>query len=132
MPLAFDAPATARLAATVRGAAWLVEMQFTAATQRFATAPVNVSAMGFSWLGLGQLCEVAGLAESADASAARLTISLGSTAPALLAAAIGNVAAYRGRRARLYLQLFDEQFQPVGAPRQRWAGYMDKVQVKKK
>ncbi len=132
MALALDTPAAARITATVRGAAWLVEMQFTTETLRFTTAPVNVPALGYSWLGLGQLCEVANLAESADASAARLTISLGSTNPELLAAAIGNVAAYRGRRARLYLQLFDEQFQPVGAPRQRWAAYLDKGQVTRK
>lgn len=132
MALALDSPAAARIAATVRGAAWLVEMQFTTAPLRFTSAPITVDALGYSWLGLGHLCEVGTLAESADASAARLTISLAATNQALLAAALGNVAAYRGRRARLYLQLFDEQFQPVGAPRQRWAGYMDKVQVPRK
>ena len=47
----------------------------------------------------------------------------------MLAAALGNVSNYRGRAARLWLQLFDEQFAPAGAPVLRWAGVVDKVQV---
>ena len=42
---------------------------------------------------------------------------------------LGSVEPYRGKPARLYLQLFDETFQPAGAPVQRWAGTMDRVVV---
>jgi hypothetical protein len=47
----------------------------------------------------------------------------------MLAAVLGSASTYRGRAARLSLQLFDEAFAPVGSPVPRWSGYMEPVKV---
>jgi len=127
--LATDASATAQLAASVRGVAWLAEMDFVSGTVRFTTAPQSLTIDGLLYTALGTLVEVSNLQESADTAAERLTIALTIVSASMLAAAIGDPATYRGRQARLYLQLFDETFQPVGAKVQRWQGYMDKTTI---
>jgi hypothetical protein len=129
MSLSLDGTAAERIEARVRGVAWLVALEFVSGTQRFTTAPVDVVSGGYTWQGMGELSSVSAVQESADSIAARMTIGLSAVNEAMLAAAIGNVDTYRGRSARLYLQLFDEAFLPVGAAVQRWSGYMDKVQI---
>ena len=132
MSLTLDGTASARIATPVRGAAWLVEMDFAGGTFRYTTAGQPVTVAGNVYTALGTLAEVANLVESANSSAERLTFSLSITSSAQLGASMGDPATYRGRAARLYLQLFDEAFQPAGAPVLRWSGYMDKVQISRK
>lgn len=131
MTLPADGTASARLGAPVRGAAWLGELAFTSGTAYFTTAPVSVAWAGNTYLALGTFADVGNLQESADSAAERLSLSLSVVNNAMLALAMGDAATYRGRRARLYLQLFDEQFQPAGAPLLRWQGYMDKLQIER-
>ena len=50
----------------------------------------------------------------------------------MLAAVLGPASTYRGRAARLSLQLFDDTFAPVGDPVPRWSGYMEPVKVTRK
>ena len=111
------------------GVAWLVDMEFSTGTIYFTNAPLQVNAAGNSYLALGSFVDVGNLQESADTAADRLSIALSVASSAMLAAAMGDPATYRGRAARLYLQLFDERFQPAGARVLRWQGYMDKLQI---
>lgn len=129
MSLTLDATASARIAAGVRGVAWLAELDFASGTLYYTTAPLSLVISGHTYVGLGALAEVSPIAESEDTAADKITLSLSLVSTAMLAAAIGNVDDYRGRAARLYLQLFDDAYQPAGAPVQRWTGYMDRVQV---
>ena len=129
MSLALDGTASARIAATVRGVAWLVELQFSSGPVYYTTAPMAVVALGHTFLGLGDLAGVSDVGESENTGAEQLALAFRLVNPALLAATLGNVEGYRGRTARLWLQLFDEAFQPAGAPVLRWSGVMDKVQV---
>lgn len=129
MSLSLDGTAAARIAAPVRGVAWLVELQFTSGTVRYTTAPMAVTVGVDTYLGLGDLAGVSDVSESENTGAEQLALSFSLVNPALLAATLGNVEGYRGRPARLWLQLFDEAFQPAGAPVLRWSGVMDKVQV---
>jgi len=129
MSLTLDGPASSQIAAAVRGAHWLIEMDFTTGTERVTTAPLDITGGGNTYVGLGNLVEVAAVAESEDSSAAKLTIGITAANSAWLALAVGSVDTYRGQRVRLYLQLLDETFQPVGAMVRRWGGYMDKVQI---
>lgn len=136
MSLPFDSTASARIATGAAGGsygvAWLVELEFLAATVYYTTAPVQVDTAGHSYLALGNFAEVGNLQESADTAADKLAFSLAITDSALLAAAMGDPATYRGRPARLYLQLFDEQFQPAGARVLRWQGYMDRLNISRR
>ncbi len=132
MTIALDATANARIASSVRGVAWLADLEFGTGTIYFTTAPLTLGANGHTYLGLGSLVEVSPLTESEDSNAEQIVLSLSLVNPAMLAATLGDVGNYRGRRVRLWLQLYDEQFQPAGAPVQRWGGYMDRVTTERK
>lgn len=132
MPLAFDAAATARLAQPVRGAHWLVELDFAGGTIRLTSAAEPIQAGGYTYTALGMLLEVSNVVESATSTNERLTFGLAVTSSAQFAAAMGDPATYRGRAARLMLQVIDDTFRPVGAPKERWAGYMDKINIDRK
>lgn len=129
MSITVDSAASASLTAPERGAAWLVDLDFTGGTLRFTNYGVNVPVGALNYVALGGLVDIGLLGESAEASAERITITLTVTALSQLAAAMGDASTYRGRSARAYLQLFDRNFQPSGSPVLRWRGYMDKVQV---
>lgn len=132
MSLSLDGTASARLVAAVRGAHWLVDLDFTTGTIRYTTSPVSIVYAGITYLGFGNLAEVSGVGESEDPNASRVTLGFTAVNSAMIAAGLGNVEAYRGRAVRLYLQLLDETFQPAGAPRQRWAGRMEPVRITRK
>lgn len=132
MSLALDGTASALIAAPVRGVAWLADLEFGTGPIYFTTAPLTIVANGHTYLGLGSLAEVSRLGESEDSNAEKLVLSFALVDLAMLAATLGNVENYRGRRVRLWLQLFDEQFQPAGAPVQRWGGFMDRVATDRK
>lgn len=113
----------------VCGAQWLVELDFSTGMIRATTAPVDVTASGNTYTGLGSFLSVGAVRESEDSAAERITISIPVVNTAMLAATMGLASTYRGRAARLYLQLFDEQFQPVGPRVARWSGYMEPVRI---
>lgn len=129
MTLALDGTASARLAASVRGVAWLAALDFSGGMLRLASWPVDVQSGGNTYLGVGRLFDVANLHESADSAADRLSLSFTAVDVALLALAVADPTAYRGRVATLSLQVFDDAYQPAGAAVLRWRGYMDKMQV---
>jgi hypothetical protein len=131
MSLALDGTASARIAASVRGVAWLVALHFDSGTVRYTNWPLSITVGADVFSGLGSLAEVSAVSESENASAEQLTLAL-TVAPALLSATLGNVEGYRGRAAYLWLQLIDDTLQPAGAPVLRWAGVMDRVQVSRK
>jgi hypothetical protein len=126
--LALDSTAAARIAAGVRGVAWLVALDFSSGTIRYTTAPLPIVVGGDTYAALGTLAQVSTVSESENANAEQLTLGF-TVQTSLLAATLGNVEGYRGKRARLWLQLFDEAFQPAGAPVLRWSGVMDRVSV---
>lgn len=115
--------------AAVAGVCWLAEMDFASGTVYATTAPLTLVTGGHTYTGLGLLAGVSDVSESADSAAEKLTLSLSIVNTSMIAAALGSVEDYRGRAVRLYLQLLDEAFQCDGAPRQRWGGVMDRVQI---
>lgn len=127
MSLTLDATASARIASGVRGVAWLLDLEFTTGTLHYTTAPVDVTVGATTYDG-GKAVDVSAIGESENANGDKLTLGF-TVKLAILASVLGSVETYRGRRASLWLQLFDAEFQPAGAPVKRWAGVMDKVQV---
>lgn len=118
--------------ARVVGLAWLAELDFASGLLRLSTAPCNLSLGGNTYIGLGSFVGVSSLSEGPDSAAEQLTLSLALTDTGMLALVMGSVEGYRGRAARLYLQLFDEAFVPVALPVLRWQGAMNRVQVTRK
>lgn len=115
----------------VTGVAWLAELQFSSGTLRLTTAPVNIVLGGHTWQGIGQLGDVSPVAESADTDGEQITLTLSVVNSAMLAAALGDPADYRGRAVRLHLALLNEQFVPQGTPIARWAGVMNKISIRR-
>jgi hypothetical protein len=128
MSLSLDATAAARIASTVRAVAWLVDLDFAPAMVRYTNWPLDVTVGANTYLGLGTLAEVGTVAESENTSAETITLGF-QVQPAVLAATLASPENYRGRRVQLWLQLFDDAFQPAGAPVLRWAGTMQPVKV---
>jgi hypothetical protein len=126
--LTLDATALAQVAAGHRGVAWLIELDFAGGTSRFTTWPYAVVS-GSTYTALGVLADVKNVQESADTTNEQITLSLAVTNAAMFAAAMGDPTTYRGRAARLYLQLFSDTHQPAGAKVLRWQGYMSKLQI---
>ena len=129
MSLSLDANGQARISAPVRGAAFLVEMDFDSGTQRFTTSPISLTVGGNLYIGLHHVSSVSSINESESTSAEKLTISFSVVDQAMLAMTLGGVENYRGRAVRVYLQLLTANFQPDGAAIRRWTGYMDRVAV---
>lgn len=132
MTLSLDGTASARASAGVVGTTWLIELDFSTGLQRYTTWPLSLTSGGFTWQGLGQLAEVGGFSESENAAAQKVTLSASVVSTAMLAALVGPASVYRGRAARLHLQLIDDTYQPAGAFVPRWAGYMDKIRVERR
>ena len=129
MSLTLDGTASARISAQVRGVAWLVQLDFLPSTVYYTTAPQTFVIGGNTYLGLGDLAEVSAVGESENTGAEQVTLGFAIVNTSMLSATLGNVENYRGRAARLYLQLFDDAFQPAGAPVLRWAGTMQPAKV---
>lgn len=129
--LALDGSAQAQIDASVRGVQWLVALDFVSGMVRYTTNAVDITSGGYTWQGFGSLVNVDGVRESEDGAPGDVTLGLSLVSTAMLAAAIGSVENYRNRAARLSLQLIGPNFQPVGAPVARWAGYMNKVRIKR-
>jgi hypothetical protein len=127
-----DSAASAQIVSPARGLHWLIELDFTTGTLYITTAPISQTIDGNTYIGMGGGVTVGDVGESEDASAAKLPLSFPVVNQAMLAACTGSVEIYRGRRVRLYAQVFDEAFRRVGAKVARWSGYMDKVQVPRK
>lgn len=115
----------------VAGVCWLAELSFVAGTVYFTTAPQTLTVDGHDWLGLGALASVGNVSESEEVLSDAVILSLSIVDQALIATALGSAEGYRGKSARLYLQLLSPEFVPVGPKVQRWAGLMDRIEIKR-
>jgi hypothetical protein len=127
--ITLDANALAATTASVRGAAFLVTLDFLSGLQRYTTWPQNLIVSANTYIGLGGLGNIAPLHDSEDTKTDKLTLSLSIVNSAMIAAAVGAASEYRGRAVTISLQLIDTTFQPTGAAALRWAGVMDKVRI---
>jgi len=129
--LTVDAGQLALFAGDAAGVVYLVELDFTAATYYFTTFNVPLVISGHTYLATGTLASVGDIKESQDTDAQTLSINLNVADSAVLAASLGNVEGYRGKKARIYLQPLDAAFRPVGIPRLRFTGEMEPVKIKR-
>jgi hypothetical protein len=130
MSLSFGSGVDTQIASGTRGVAWMVEMDFTTGTVYYTTAPADLVSGGHTYIGLGHLVGVGNLTESADATSTdKLSLQFSIVDSAMVALSLGNIDTYRGRQARLYLQVFDSHFIQIGTKVQRWTGYMDRVVI---
>jgi len=127
--ITLDGTALATIAGPVRGAAFLVTLDFLSGLQRYTTWPHNLIVSGNTYIGIGGLGNIAPVNESDDTKTDRLILSLTIVNSGLIAAAVGAASEYRGRAVTISLQLLDSTFIPSGAAVLRWAGVMDKIRI---
>lgn len=119
---------------TYRLSNWPMDMQFItpeAGTPGFGEAgPIIIPAdTKATYTGLGPQFAIGQIAASEDAGPGQVTLSI-PLVPGMLAATLGNVESYRGRRARIrYQVLHPDTLQPVGAPVPLYVGEMQPVKV---
>lgn len=132
MSIDFDSAATAVLNSTARGGHWLVEADFTTGTYYATTAPINVvSPNGNTYTGMGNYLQIEEVKETSHADTETLNIRLGIVNKAIFALLTGDQGVYRGRDIRLYMQIFNDKFKPVGQPKMRWAGVMNPIKIER-
>lgn len=130
-----DSNARAAMQSKVRGVAYLIEMQFLNSTLTapefvyVSTWPQNQVIDGINWIGVGNLVQVSAISESEDPTTEKLTVSVTIVNNAMKALAMGQVERYRNKRIRVYLQMFNDVYRPVGAKILRWQGFMDRVKI---
>lgn len=131
--LVWDATALAKAASGVRGACWLVDVNFSTGLQRVSSWSDDLTTTtGFTYTRLGAGLQVSKVSESADASPEKLVFSLSVADTAKLALAIGDATVYRGKKVTLYLQLMNEDGTVSGAPVRRWFGYVDSTSIERR
>ena len=129
MTLTVNSTSAAQLASSTVGDAWLVELDFTAGTQRLTSWTSAITYGGYTYTPLGHLLGISEIKESEDPSPEQVTLSIPVANAAWVALAMGSVESYRGKRARLYLMTIDGTYQPVGAPALRFTGTMGPVRI---
>lgn len=108
------------------GIATLVEAQARSGTLRLTDWPVDLTALGNTWRGIGALGQVGELREADDGGAQELTMSLSPIDLGIRGFALGEASDYQDRPIRLWICMIDAQtFQPAGAPVMRFGGVMD-------
>lgn len=132
--ISIDPAASAILESSATAEAWLVDLYFSDGTYRLTNWPIDMSrptpegAVG-TYTGLGQQLAIGAITATEDAGPGQVGLSI-PLAPGMLAATLGNVESYRGRRARIRYQVIDPQtLQPVGDPVPVYVGEMQPVKV---
>lgn len=85
---------------------------------------------GFDWRGIGELGQIGDLESTLAGDAPQATFTLSGVNPAILAEAMNTSDEVYGRDVNVYIQFFDETFQPLDNPYVCWAGMMDVMHVK--
>lgn len=127
MILSLDSTAQARVASTVRGAHWLIQLELTTGTMYVTTWPHDLTISGQTYTAIH--IDVADVSESENGAADKVTLSIAIVSQAMLALALGSLDTYRGRKVKLYVQFVDDTFQPAGAAVHYWTGRMEPARV---
>ena len=117
--------------ATIKGAVYLVEMDFKSTTIRFNSSAEDLTVDGNLYIGRGQLVDFPSITETEATGGSKVTFGISLVNEAMKAATIGDSTEFRMRPIRLYLQLMTDKFQPWGQKILRWRGQMDKIAIEK-
>lgn len=113
-------------ASTVR-LAFFVELQLTSGTQYLCSAIRNIDWNGHTWGGLGALASISGIEEKTSLEAVSATVGLSGVPLSWRSLALQEPI--RGRRANVWVGLFDENEQLIGNPTLEYSGLLDAPQI---
>lgn len=84
---------------------------------------------GRSWSGLGEFISISGIDSAIGGQAPMASLSLSGVSPAVVAATFSASSEVKDRDAAVYMQYFDEQWQPLDPPYALWLGIMDTMRA---
>lgn len=132
MTIGTDASWNATAAAPALCVMYLIELAFAGGALYLTNWPTDVTALGFTWRGIGAVGEVGELRESEDGQYQKLTIGLTQVQSSNLALALGSAETYQDRSARIWVAVADANTMVItGAPALRFAGNMDMVRIER-
>ena len=111
---------------------FLCELQFTSDTAYIWNGEYNLSSGGRTWKPLHGIGRIEGLGLSSDATSEQITISLSGLPdgdPNILALALEQTPEANQQLAKIYIQFFDVEWQPIGDPVLIWFGAMQPPRV---
>lgn len=124
MPRSINALALAQAIADNASRTHLVELQFSAGTVRWTTAPVNLSWNGFTWTAIGGALAIGEITETVDAAGGGVTLTLGGVDPTIIATILTNNP--RGRLAEVRLAFVNPTTTAIVAdPILQFRGFMN-------
>jgi hypothetical protein len=118
------------LAAPHAGVLLLLQMDFRAGTQRFTNWSHSLDYFGFTWQGLGAVVGVSQVVQAETLQYPAVDVQLNVADASMLALALGNVQAYRGRPITIWQAVTDDDLRIAGDPEVVWAGEMDQVRLR--
>lgn len=127
--LALTAPTSAQLVAGAVGPVMLGELDFASGTQYISTWNDYMTIGGNVYIPMSGNLSVGTVGESEDSSVDQIVLKVPLVNQSFMALTMTSVEAYRGKPARLYLQLMAENYQPVGSKVLRYVGYMEPIKV---
>ena len=118
-------------AAPAVGVMYLIEMDFTGGTLYLTNWSTNVTVGANTYTGLGNVGSVSEIKESEDGSIQKVNLELSQVNSAYLSLGLGGVSTYQNRAVRIYVALTDATLAITGSPVLRFAGFMNKVSIKR-
>lgn len=130
MPFLSAEQAAALVGATVR-VAMLTELQFASRTMRVWNGAGIITIAGYDWEGLGDMGSIDGLTQTREPTSSKVTMRLSGVNSEILTLAARSTEDVQGRPAYVWLQLFDGEWQPIGARLPIFAGRMQRITIQR-
>lgn len=111
---------------------FLVELQFTTETVYLHNGEYDLTINGHVWKALHGIGQIEGLSQSGQVVSQQVTMRLAGLPqqdPDILALALEETPQANQQLAKIYIQLFDEDWQPIGSPILVFFGFMQPPRV---
>lgn len=111
---------------------YLTEFQFISKTVRVWNGEYPLSSGGYTWTPMHGIGTIDGLGQSGDAQSEQVTFSISGLpgqSTDILALALSESVDANQQLVNVYIQFFDEDWQPIGNPNLMWFGFMQPPRV---
>jgi len=112
--------------------AFLVELQFVSQTAYLWNGNYELTTGGQTWMALKGIGKLEGLGMRSDAASEQITLTLSGIPEDrldILSLALQQTPEANQQLAKVYIQFFDNEWQPVGNPVLTWFGFMQPPKV---
>lgn len=127
----FDAVIDLMLAKRIVRMAYLVQFDFKTTPKYLWNGSRRLTTGGHDWVGLRGLGGIDGIDEALDGTSSQVTVTVSAALSSgiMATAAAEDKTEYAGNLLRIWMQFFDENWQPVGSPYARFTAIMDSLSL---